>query len=60
MAVSTANPVGATAAGAAALAFGATRWCQDRAWYGPWVRRPACVLIALAGVVWMVERLFAA
>lgn len=42
-----------------ALAFGATRWCADRAWYGPWVRRPACLLIALAGVVWMVERLMA-
>lgn len=42
-----------------ALAFGATRWCENRAWYGPWVRRPACVLIALAGVVWMVERLLA-
>ena len=40
-----------------ALAFGATRWCVNRAWYGPWVRRPACLLIALAGVVWMVERL---
>lgn len=39
------------------LAFGMTKWCQDRGWYGPWVRRPACLLIALAGVVWMVERL---
>ena len=40
-----------------ALAFAATKWCADRAWYGPWVRRPACLLIALAGVVWTVERL---
>ncbi len=40
-----------------ALAFAATKWCEDRAWYGPWVRRPACLLIALAGVVWTVERL---
>lgn len=40
-----------------ALAFAATKWCADRAWYGPWVRRPACLLIALAGVVWAVERL---
>jgi hypothetical protein len=40
-----------------ALAFGATKWCENRAWYGPWVRRPACLLIALAGVVWTVERL---
>ncbi len=42
-----------------ALALGATKWCENRAWYGPWVRRPACLLIALAGVVWMVERLLA-
>ncbi|KAF0177661.1 MAG: hypothetical protein FD161_2305 [Limisphaerales bacterium] len=42
-----------------ALAFAATKWCENRAWYGPWVRRPACVLIALAGVVWTVERLLA-
>ena len=42
-----------------ALAFAATKWCEDRAWYGPWVRRPACLLIALAGVVWTVERLLA-
>lgn len=42
-----------------ALAFGATVWCRERAWYGPWVRRPVCLLIALAGVVWMVERLLA-
>ena len=40
-----------------ALAFGATKWCEDRPWFGPWVRRPVCLLIALAGVVWMVERL---
>jgi len=40
-----------------ALAFAATKWCADRVWYGPWVRRPACLLIALAGVVWTVERL---
>lgn len=40
-----------------ALAFAATRWCADRAWYGPWVRRPACLLIALTGVVWTVERM---
>ncbi|MBI5802644.1 MAG: HupE/UreJ family protein [Verrucomicrobia bacterium] len=40
-----------------AIAFAATKWCADRAWYGPWVRRPACLLIALAGVVWTVERL---
>jgi hypothetical protein len=40
-----------------ALAFASTKWCEDRAWYGPWVRRPACLLIALAGVVWTVERL---
>ncbi len=42
-----------------ALAFGATKWCEDRPWYGPWVRRPVCLLIALAGLVWMVERLMA-
>ena len=42
-----------------ALALAATKWCEDRAWYGPWVRRPACLLIALAGVVWTVERLMA-
>ena len=41
-----------------ALALAATKWCEDRAWYGPWVRQPACLLIALAGVVWTVERLF--
>lgn len=40
-----------------ALVFGATRWCVNRRWYDPWVRRPACLFIALAGVVWMVERL---
>ncbi|NBV25591.1 MAG: HupE/UreJ family protein [Proteobacteria bacterium] len=40
-----------------ALAFGATKWCENRPWYGPWVRRPLCLLIALAGVVWMVQRL---
>jgi len=39
------------------LAFTATKWCEKRAWYVPWVRRPACLLIALAGVVWTVERL---
>ncbi len=41
------------------LAFGVTKWCQGRSWYGPWVRRPACCLIALAGLVWTVERLLA-
>lgn len=40
-----------------ALAFAATKWCEGRAWYAPWVRRPACLLIALAGAVWTVERL---
>ncbi len=40
-----------------AFAWAATKWCEDRVWYGPWVRRPACLLIALAGVVWTVERL---
>jgi hypothetical protein len=40
------------------LALVATKWCEERAWYGPWVRRPACLLIALAGVVWTVQRLF--
>lgn len=42
-----------------ALAFAATKWCENRAWYGPWVRRPACLIIALAGMVWTVERLLA-
>ncbi len=42
-----------------ALAWAATVWCQQREWYGPWVRRPLCLLIALAGVGWTVERLFA-
>lgn len=43
-----------------ALAFGATKWCEHRSWYGPWVRRPLCLLIALAGIVWMVQRLLEA
>ena len=42
-----------------ALAWAATVWFQRRDWYGPWVRRPLCLLIALAGVVWTVERVFA-
>jgi hypothetical protein len=39
------------------LAWAAIAWCQNKAWYAPWVRRPLCLLIALAGVVWTVKNL---
>ena len=38
------------------LAFLAVGWFRDRAWYRPWIVRPASALIALAGLYWAVQR----
>lgn len=38
------------------LAFLAIGWFRDRAWYRPWIVRPASALIALTGIYWAVQR----